>query len=52
MKTNSILLIIFLYIFSTPPESSNELEKFVKHAEFEQVKISPDGKILAVRTEF
>jgi len=52
MKTNSLLLIFFLYIFAAPPSNSNELENFVKYAEFEQVKISPDGKVLAVKTEF
>lgn len=54
MKRNFFLLLLncFLYTFIVASVSSNELEKFVKHAEFEQVNISPDGKVLAVRTEF
>jgi dipeptidyl aminopeptidase/acylaminoacyl peptidase len=52
MKTCSLLLLFLLTAFMVAPAESNELKKFVKHAEFEQVKISPDGKTLAVRTEF
>ena len=50
-KTPSLLLFFFTSILITLSAHSIELEKFVKQAEFEQVKISPDGKVLAVKTE-
>jgi len=50
-KILTLLVFTFVYTFTVAAENLNELEKFVKHAEFEQVKISPDGKILAVKTQ-
>jgi len=53
--TRTICSLIFIFLFCLVNKAAanlDELQKFVKQAEFEQVKISPDGKVIAARTVF